>query len=235
MARGGPGQPAAVPALGSSDLSRGGCQGGRAARGRVRPRNARRPVAGRSSVIDSVFRAQDQGAAYFAVAQNGTLIFTPGGYARTLVRVDRHGRRYAHSWTESSGVPVSGRFHRTARRVVVTIDPRPSQIWVYDLARKTRSALATDAHSLAPAVDARRGRHRLRLPRGRLLRYLLGGTPMPAAPLSGLLERDGPQFPTSWSERRAAAGLPRRRAQRLRHLDAAAARNATPRSGHSGE
>ena len=64
-----------------------------------------RPV----SVIDSVFRAQDQGAAYFAVAQNGTLIFTPGGYARTLVRVDRHGRRYANPG-RPSGVPVSGCF-----------------------------------------------------------------------------------------------------------------------------
>ena len=153
-------------------------------------------VQGRAvSVVDSVFRAQDQGAAYFAVAQNGTLIFTPGGYARTLVRVDRHGRR-SPILDERLGFRFPG-LSPDGGRVVVTIDPRPSQIWVYDLARKTRSALATDTHSLTP----------LWTPDGRRIAYASGGPSLDmfwrdadaGSPAERLLEREGPQFPTSWS------------------------------------
>jgi hypothetical protein len=44
--------------------------------------------------VDTVFRAQNGGDAYYATAQNGTLVFTPGGYARTLVR---RSQRPAHA------------------------------------------------------------------------------------------------------------------------------------------
>jgi len=149
-----------------------------------------RPMA----VVDDVFRAQNEGAVYFAVAQNGALIFTPGGYARTLVQVDRHGRRtpIVDDRLGFRGPVVSP----DGGKVAVTIDPRPSQIWVYDLSRRTRSAVATDAHSLAP----------LWTPDGRRIAY--AGSPGPdlfwraadaGSPAERLLARDGQQYPTSWS------------------------------------
>jgi serine/threonine-protein kinase len=149
------------------------------------------------SVMDSVFRAQDGGAAYFAVAQNGTLTFTPGGYARTLVRVDRNGRptQLLDDRRGFRGPAVSPE----GLRVAITIDPRPSQIWVYDLGRKSRIALATEGHNLSPVWT----------PDGRRIAY---ASDVPDAPpdlfwraadagTAGerLLARDGPQFPTSWS------------------------------------
>jgi Tol biopolymer transport system component len=100
-----------------------------------------------ASVLDGVFRAANGGAAFFAVAaQTGTLIFAPGGFARALVRVDRRGRRIPIS-DERLGFRFP-RFSPDGRKVAVTIDPRPSQIWVYDLERGSRIPLATN--SLTP-------------------------------------------------------------------------------------
>jgi serine/threonine-protein kinase len=151
-----------------------------------------RPV----TVLENAFRAQNGGAVYFAVAQNGTLIFTPGGYARTLVQVDRHGKRspILDDRLGFRGPVVSP----DGGRVAVTIDPRPSQIWVYDPARQTRSAFATDVHSLNP----------LWTPDGRRIAYAAsdgGGTDVfwrvadAGSPAERLLTREGPQYPTSWS------------------------------------
>ena len=148
-----------------------------------------RPMA----VVDNVFRAQNAGALFFAVAQNGTLIFTAGGYARTLVQVDRHGRRtpIVDDRLGFRGPVVSP----DGGKVAVTIDPRPSQIWVYDLARRTRSAFATDHHSLTP----------LWTPDGRRIAYATGDPDLfwraadAGSPAERLLARDGQQYPTSWS------------------------------------
>ena len=112
------------------------------------------------SVLDGVFRARNGGAAYYAVAENGTLVFAPGGLAHTLVRVDRRGRR-----TPLSEDRLGFRFPQLSpdgRRVAVTIDPRPSEIWVYDLDRGTRIPLETDVHSIAAAwtPDGRRVAYR---------------------------------------------------------------------------
>ena len=146
------------------------------------------------SVIDGVFRAQDAGAAYFAFAQNGTLIFAPGGYARTLVRVDRNGRR-TPLLDERRG------FRRPeispeGSRLAVTIDPRPSQIWVYDLARKSRIAIATEGHSLGSlwTPDGRRITYAAEAPPDIFWRAADAGTGA-----ERLLARGGPQYPTSWS------------------------------------
>jgi serine/threonine-protein kinase len=100
------------------------------------------------SVLDGAFRSANSGAAFFAVTPTGTLAFAPGGYARTLVRVDRQGRR-APLVDDRRGF----RFPRVSpdgRRVAVTIDPRPSQIWIYDLERGTGIPLATRGHSITP-------------------------------------------------------------------------------------
>jgi serine/threonine-protein kinase len=146
------------------------------------------------SILDGVFRAPDGGAAYFAVAQNGTLTFTPGGYARSLVLVDRHGRRTPllddRSGFRHPAVSPDG------QRVAVTIDPRPSQVWVYDVARKSRMALATEGHNLSP----------LWFPDGRRVLFVSDGPPDifsraadAGTPAERFLAREGPQYPTAWT------------------------------------
>lgn len=143
-------------------------------------------------VIDTVFRAQNGGGVYFAAAQDGTLTYTPGGYARTLVRVDRNGRRtpladerrgFRHPEISPDGL-----------RVAVTVDPRPSQVWVYDLARRSGIPLATTGHNLGPVWS----------PDGTRIAYSSDlDTFSRAADASGeaerLLARGGTQYPTSWS------------------------------------
>ncbi|HVQ13055.1 MAG TPA: protein kinase [Vicinamibacterales bacterium] len=144
------------------------------------------------AVMDNVLRAQNSGAAYFATAQNGTLIFTPGGYARTLVSVDRNGRRTPLS-DDRRGFRHPDVSH-DGTKVAVTVDPRPSQIWVYDLSRRSWTRLATDGHNLEPmwTHDDRR------------LIYSEDGDLFwraadAGAPAERLLQRDRPQYATSWT------------------------------------
>jgi Tol biopolymer transport system component len=144
------------------------------------------------AVIATVFRAQNGGGLYFAAAQNGTLTFTPGGYARTLVRVDRHGRRtplvderrgFRHPEISPDG-----------RSVAVTVDPRPSQVWVYDLTRRSGIPLATNGHSLGPVWS----------PDGRRITYssdldIFSRAADASDEAERLLGREGAQYATSWS------------------------------------
>jgi serine/threonine-protein kinase len=144
------------------------------------------------AVLDGVQRAQAGGAAYFATAQNGTLVYSPGGYARTLVSVDRNGRRtplsddrrgFRHPDVSPDGT-----------KVVVTVDPRPSQVWVYDIARRSWTPLANEGHSLTP----------LWTPDGRRVSFESGGDLFwraadASSPAERLLERERVQYGTSWS------------------------------------
>ena len=146
------------------------------------------------TVMDGVFRAPDAGGAFFAAAQNGTLVFAPGGHARTLVRVDRNGRR-TPLLDERRGFRRPN-ISPDGLKVAVTIDPRPSQIWVYDLARQSRIALATEGPNIMP----------LWTPDGRRIAYASGTvtdifwrTADGGSPAERLLAREGPQYPTSWS------------------------------------
>jgi serine/threonine-protein kinase len=100
------------------------------------------------SVLEGAFRAANVGGAFFAVAQNGTLIFAPGGFARTLVRVDRHGRR-TPLFEERRGFRFP-RFSPDGHKIAVSVDPRPSQVWVYDLEHGSRIPLTDTGNNLTP-------------------------------------------------------------------------------------
>ena len=100
------------------------------------------------AVLDGVFRSNGGGGAYFAAAPGGTLVFARGGHARRLVRVDRNGRR-APLLDERRGFRMP-RLSPDGGHVAVTIDPRPSQIWIYDLARRSGFPLTTADHNLGP-------------------------------------------------------------------------------------
>ena len=96
------------------------------------------------SVFDGVFRAPSGGAAYFAVSETGTLVFAPGGIAHSLVQVDRTGRRTL-AVVDRRGFRFP-RYSPDGSKVAVTIDPRPSAIWVYDLVRGSGGPLTVDGH-----------------------------------------------------------------------------------------
>ncbi len=92
------------------------------------------------------FRGPGGGAAQFAVSQNGTLVYVAGGFNRSLVLVDRNGHE------TPVAVPARGyrfpQFSPDGERVSVTIDPRPSNIWVVDLHRAQSVRVTTEKHNL---------------------------------------------------------------------------------------
>jgi serine/threonine-protein kinase len=96
--------------------------------------------------VENVFRGPGGGAACFAVSANGTLIYVRGGFERTMHWVDRNGIE-----TPVAVEPRGYRFPRLSpdgNYVAVTVDPRPSDIWVLDLARGSATRLTTEGHNL---------------------------------------------------------------------------------------
>ncbi|HJR34889.1 MAG TPA: hypothetical protein VJ817_08085, partial [Gemmatimonadales bacterium] len=96
-------------------------------------------------VLDEVFRGPGSGAGFFAVAPGaGTLVYVRASFNRTLALVDRDGRETA--------VPAEPRGYRfpavspDGRYAAVTVDPRPSDLWVVDLLRGTAERQQTPGH-----------------------------------------------------------------------------------------
>jgi Tol biopolymer transport system component len=120
------------------------------------------------------------------------MVFAPGGYGRTLARVDRNGRR--RSLVNDR---LGFRFPRLSpdgRSLAVTIDPRPSEVWIYDLERGSRTPLTRDAHSILSVWN----------PDSRRIVFASDGDlyitpPDPGSAPQRLLARAGGQFPHSWS------------------------------------
>ena len=106
-------------------------------------------VRGASVPVFEAFRGPGGGATYFSVSDNGTLVFMPGGFQRLLVRVNRYGQE-----TPINAEPRGYRFPRVSpngRSVAVTVDPRPSSIWIVDATSGQASPLTTDrVHSIGP-------------------------------------------------------------------------------------
>ena len=106
-------------------------------------------VTGPSVPVFEAFRGPGGGAVYFTVADNGTLVYAPGSFKRSLVRVDRNGRE-----TPINVEPRGYRFPAVSpdgKFVAVTVDPRPSAIWLIDLAHERAVPLTTGReHSIAP-------------------------------------------------------------------------------------
>ena len=106
-------------------------------------------VKGASVPVFEAFRGPGGlSASYFTVSDNGTLVYMPGGFQRLLVRVDRYGRE-----TPINAEPRGYRFPQVSpdgKSVVVTVDPRPSSIWLVDATTGQASPLTTDGvHSIA--------------------------------------------------------------------------------------
>ncbi|WP_411281368.1 protein kinase domain-containing protein [Gemmatimonas sp.] len=99
-------------------------------------------VQGASTPVFEAFRGPGGGATYFAVSDNGTLVYMPGGFQRSLVRVNRYGQE-----TSINAEPRGYRFPNVSpdgKSVVVTVDPRPSSIWIVDATTGQAFPLTTD-------------------------------------------------------------------------------------------
>ncbi|MEO6528222.1 MAG: protein kinase [Gemmatimonadaceae bacterium] len=106
-------------------------------------------VKGASVPVFEAFRGPGGGPSYFTVSDNGTLVYMPGGFQRTLVRVNRYGQE-----TPINAEPRGYRFPTVSpdgRSIAVTVDPRPSSIWVVNAMTGQAAPLTTDRlHSVAP-------------------------------------------------------------------------------------
>jgi Tol biopolymer transport system component len=112
--------------------------------------DARRGVMRGASVpVFEAFRGPGGGATYFTVSDNGTLVYMQGSFQRSLVRVNRYGQE-----TVINAEPRGYRFpvvSPNGRSVAITVDPRPSAIWVVDAVTGQAAPLTTDKlHSIGP-------------------------------------------------------------------------------------
>ncbi len=142
------------------------------------------------------FRGPGGGAAQFAVSQTGTLVYVAGGFNRSLVLVDRNGHE------SPVAAPSRGyrfpQFSPDGERVSVTIDPRPSNIWVVDLRRGQSLRLTLDKHNIK-AVWSPDG-ERLAFTNGDGVQWVRwqSGDP-PQSVLARADSRPYGMYPTSWA------------------------------------
>ncbi len=149
-------------------------------------------------VADGVLQSPSSGAAQYAVSENGSLVYIPGGTQgnqRTLVRVDRKGTE------QPLGAPPHSyrtpRISPDGKRVAAILDDIGGHVWIYDLARDALTRLTFEAGggtSLAWTRDGKR------------LTFSSGGPPnmfWQAADGSDKPERlttsENQQNPASWS------------------------------------
>ncbi len=144
------------------------------------------------SVLDGVYRASGDGGSFFAASRSGSLVYVRGGEDRALVRVDREGQdRPLTEDVRGFRMPA---ISPDGRHVAVIIDPRPSELWVYDLERGTRWKLPHEGNHVIPVWT----------PDGQKITFYAGGdlhwmSPDGTGEAETLLERPGEQFPYSWS------------------------------------
>jgi serine/threonine-protein kinase len=100
--------------------------------------------------LERVLTAAASGSANYSVAGNGTLVYVPGtstgvanAQTRPLVWVDRQGRE------EPVGAPsrayVAARLSPDGTRIALDIRGEESDIWIWDIARRTPMRLTFDA------------------------------------------------------------------------------------------
>jgi eukaryotic-like serine/threonine-protein kinase len=135
--------------------------------------------------LENVFRGPGSGAVNFAVSETGTLVYVAGGFERSLVHVDRGGRE-----TPIAVEPRGYRFPRVSpdgSHIAVTVDPRPSDIWIVDLRRETAARFTTEGHNIGTgwspngsqlSFSHNDGQHVVRWPEGGPLRRV-GERPAP--------------------------------------------------------
>jgi serine/threonine-protein kinase len=101
-------------------------------------------------VLEGVARGPAGGATTFTVSETGTLGFARGGFERSIFLVDRFGR--------ADSVPVEPRGYRfpsisaDGHTLAISVDPRPSHIWIVDLVRGDGSPIHNRGLQPHPSV-----------------------------------------------------------------------------------
>jgi serine/threonine-protein kinase len=103
-------------------------------------------------ILEDVFRGPGSGAVFFDVSHNGTLLFVSGGFERSLMLADRNGQ--LEPVTEEKRGFRWPKLSPNGDRVAVIIDPRPSELWLYDLARGVGHKVSPEGHNIRPAWQA---------------------------------------------------------------------------------
>jgi Tol biopolymer transport system component len=117
---------------------------------------SRLAVSGEPVPAFETFRGPADGSSFFSVSEAGTLVHVAGGFDRWLVLTDRSGRPEGAA-PEARGYRFP-RFSPDGRRIAVTVDPRPSDIWIVDLADWRATRVTTDGGNIVPiwSADGRR-------------------------------------------------------------------------------
>jgi eukaryotic-like serine/threonine-protein kinase len=102
------------------------------------------------SMIDTVERAQDGGAIYFAISETGLLLYVPTGQHHQMVWVDRNGAE-----TPISSDRAAFRVPRLSPdgkliAVAVSDETRRSDIWIYNAEGGAKRRLTKEGHNLEP-------------------------------------------------------------------------------------
>ncbi len=102
------------------------------------------------SMIDTVERAQDGGAIYFALSDTGLLLYVPTGQRHQMVWVDRNGTDTPISPDRAAF--RSPRLSPDGKLIAVAVSDatRRSDIWIYDAERGAKRRLTTEGHNLEP-------------------------------------------------------------------------------------
>ena len=94
-------------------------------------------------VVEGVFRGPGWGSINYALSENGTIVYITGGFERTIHLVDHNGIS-----TLLNVEPKGYRYPRVSSnnsKISFTVDPRPSDIWIVDIANETARPLTSEA------------------------------------------------------------------------------------------
>ena len=162
---------------------------------------ARLAVVGTSVEVLPHVRTTATGAASVAVAENGTLVYVPGGMATgrrsSLVWVDRRGRE-----TPMPAPPRSYVYPRLSpdgSRLAVSITDRELDVWLWDLVRATLALVTSDPGLDTYPVWAPNGRQLFFSSERTGARNLFAQSADGTGAVTRLTESPHAQFPTSVS------------------------------------
>ncbi len=147
--------------------------------------------------FENVFRGRGGGAVNFVVSETGTLIYISGSFERSLVLVDRNGRE--------TPVPVEPRGYRfprispDRRWIAVTVDPRPSDLWIVDLQRGGATRQPTPEDHDGWGVWAPDGKRVAYVMSNRDPRFAWRAFPLSGDPTLIVGEGHASTFPTTWT------------------------------------
>ena len=138
-------------------------------------------------LFENVFRGAQEGGSFIRISRTGSVVYMKGGFERSLVLVERTGREVLLS-EERLGYRFP-RFSPDGARVSVTVDPRPTTLWLFDVDNGVGSPIGRDVMSFWNPDNAR----------------LYGGVenfverwPLSSSPDTAVIWPP-PSFPMSWS------------------------------------